>query len=146
MLSTLEKVIFLQEIDIFANTETEDLAYIAAIADEIVYPSETVLFKEGDMSDGMYLVIQGHVQIQYKGSLVTTAREKDAFGTWALFDDTHRVTTATVVEETRLLRIDRDAFMDLLADNIRITQGILKTLSKKLRGLLGRFQFGDDKG
>ena len=146
MLSTLEKVIFLQEIDIFENTETEDLAYIAAIADEIIYPPATVLFKEGDVSDGMYLVIQGHVQIEYQGSVVTTAREKDAFGTWALFDDTHRVTMATVIEETRLLRIDRDAFMDLLADNIRITQGILKTLSKKLRGLLGRFQFGNDKG
>ena len=56
MLSTMEKVIFLQDIDIFANTETEDLAYIAAIADEIVYPQNTVLFKEGDVSDGMFLL------------------------------------------------------------------------------------------
>ena len=37
-----------------------------------------------------------------------------------------------------LLKIDREDFYDLLADHIRITQGVLKTLSKRLRGLLGR--------
>ena len=144
MLSTMEKVIFLQDIDIFANTETEDLAYIATIADEIIYPQDTVLFEEGDVSDGMFLVIQGSVQLEYQGRNVMTANAKDSFGTWALFDDEHRLSTATVLEETTLLRIDREAFFDLLADNIRITQGLLKTLSKRLRGLLSRLQINQE--
>jgi hypothetical protein len=35
MLTTIEKVIFLQDVDIFEYTSTEDLSHIAAITTEI---------------------------------------------------------------------------------------------------------------
>ena len=66
------------------------------------------------------------------------AGAREAFGTWALLDDEPRVATATVDEDARLLRVDRDDFMELLADHSEITQGVFKTIVGRMRGLLER--------
>jgi len=86
----------------------------------------------------MYMVIEGQVRLTRGGQEVMIAEEKDVFGTWALFDDEPRVTTAATLGETRLLRIDKEDFVDLLADHVRITQSILKTVVKRLRNLMER--------
>ena len=140
MLTIVEKVLFLQDVDIFENTTTEDLAHVAAITDEVNYITNKNIYLEGGVSDSMYLVIDGKVRLHHRGQQVMIAESKDVFGTWALFDDESRVATATTLEDTSLLRIDREDFYDLLADHIRITQGVLKTLSKRLRGLVSRVQ------
>jgi CRP-like cAMP-binding protein len=138
MLTTIEKVRHLQGVDIFKYTTTEDLAYIAAITEEIELKPNYIVFKENEMSDAMYMVIEGKIRLDREGQIVMTARPKDVFGIWALFDDEPRALTATTLENSRLLRIDKEDFIDLLADHVRITQGILKTMVKRLRSLMSR--------
>ena len=138
MLTTVEKVLFLQDIDIFEFTSTEDLAHIAAITDEIEFKAEEIISQEGDIPDSMYMVIEGQVKLTRGGEEVMVAQEKDVFGTWALFDDEPLVVTATTLKATRVLRIDKEDFIDLLADYVAITQSILKTMAKRLRKLMTR--------
>jgi len=138
MLTTVEKVIFLQDIDIFESTTTENLAHIAAITEEVEFKKEQAIFKEGEFSDALYLVIDGQIRLERENKLVMIAKGKDVFGTWALFDDEPRVVTATTLEESHLLKIDKEDFVDLLADHVQITQAILKTMAKRLRGLMAR--------
>jgi CRP-like cAMP-binding protein len=138
MFTTVEKVIFLQDIDIFESTTTENLAHIAAITEEVEFKKDQVIFKEGEFSDALYLVIDGQIRLEREKKLVMIAKGKDVFGTWALFDDEPRIVTATTLEDTHLLKIDKEDFVDLLADHVQITQGILKTMAKRLRGLMAR--------
>lgn len=138
MLITVEKVIFLQDIDIFEHTSTEDLAHIAAITEEVGLKPNHIIFKEDDISDAMYMVVEGRVRLTRDGQEVMVAEHKDVFGTWALFDDEPRVVTVTTLEECHLLRIDKEDFIDLLADHVQITQSILKTMVKRLRNLMTR--------
>jgi len=138
MLTAVEKVIFLQDVDIFQLISTEDLARVAAITEEIEYPEGHVLFKISDLSDSMYLVIEGKVKLDRDGETVMIAGHKDVFGTWALFDDESRVVNASVIEQSTLLKIDKEDFIDLLADNVKITQSVLKAMVVKLRSLMTR--------
>ena len=138
MLTTVEKVIFLQDIDIFEYTSTEDLGLIAAITDEVQYKSKTVIYREDEIPDSMYMVIEGKVLLQRGEEEVMIVENKGAFGTWALFDDEPSVVTATPLEDSHLLRIDKEDFFDLLADNVKITQGILKAVVRRLRNLIER--------
>ena len=138
MLTTVEKVIFLQDIDIFEFTSTEDLAHIAAITDEVQFQAGETLFKEGDISDAMYMVIEGKVRLTRGDQEVMVAAKKDVFGTWALFDDEPRVVAATTLDNSLLLQIDKEDFIDLLADHVAITQSVLKTMVKRLRNLMTR--------
>ena len=138
MLTTVEKVIILKDIDIFEFTSTEDLAHIAAITDEVNFHTDETIFEEGDISDAMYLVIEGKVRLTRGDQEVMVAQKKDVFGTWALFDDEPRVVAATTLEDSRLLQIDKEDFIDLLADHVGITQSVLKTMVKRLRNLMTR--------
>ena len=49
--------------------------------------------------------------------------------------------TAKTIEDTRLLRIGRDDFYDLLADNSEITSAIFSTLVKRFRKLVEQTEF-----
>ena len=138
MLTTVEKVLLLQDVDIFEHTSTEDLSHIAAIAEEIEYQADDVIYKEGEIPDSMYVVIEGKVRLTRGDKEIMLAKNMDAFGTWALFDDEPRVATATTLETSQILSLDKEEFIDLLADHVAISQSIMKTLAKKLRKLITR--------
>ncbi|MFT5366420.1 MAG: CRP-like cAMP-binding protein [Candidatus Latescibacterota bacterium] len=140
MLTTIEKVMALQNVDIFSEVSTEQLSHLALIAQEVTCVADDVLYRELDPPQAMYLVLEGRVRLHRDDLEVTTAQANEVFGSWALFDDEPMVVTATVLEPCRLLRIDRDDFIDLLADFVQITQGVLKAMVKRLRGLVGRVQ------
>jgi CRP-like cAMP-binding protein len=145
MLTTVEKVIFLQDVDVFQSISTSDLAYLAAITEELEASVDAVLFKEGDASDSMYLVIEGNVSLLRNGTELTTAGFKEVFGTWALFDDEPRLVAAVATEPSRLLRIEKDDFIDLLADHVQITQGVFKAMVSRLRSLANRISRPDQE-
>ena len=138
MLTVVEKVIALQSVDIFSAVSTEQPSHLAQIANDVSYEADAVIFQEADPSDSLYLVLEGRVRLHRQKLEVTVASENDVFGTWALFDDEPRVVTATTLEPTTVLRIDKEDFVDLLADHVQITQGVLKALVDRLRTLVGR--------
>ena len=138
MFTIIEKVIFLQNVDVFSDVPTEQLAYVAAIADEVTYMKGETIYELGEASDSLYLVLEGSVRLHRDSEEILVAGAKHAFGTWALFDDEPRVATATCLEDARLLRIDRDDFLELLSDHTEITQGVFKNIVGRLRGLIGR--------
>jgi len=138
MLSVVEKVIFLQNVDVFAEIPSEQLSYMAAIAEELSFSAGEEVYKSDQPSDALYVVLEGQVRLHRGDEEITVAQPSEPFGTWALFDDTPRVATATAAEDTRVLCIDRDDFLDLLSDHVQITEGVLKSLVGRLRGLLDR--------
>jgi CRP-like cAMP-binding protein len=146
MFTTVEKVIFLQNVDVFTAVATEQLGYVAAIAEEVSYLEKETVYELGQPSDALYLVLEGRVRLHRGEEEITTAGPKEAFGTWALFDEEPRLTTATAAEDSRLLRIDRDEFLELLSDHTEITQAVLKNIAGRMRSLLGRVGPGPGGG
>ena len=138
MLTIVEKVILLQEVDIFSEVSTEQLSHLATIVTEEQFAVDESIYREQDPSDAMFLVVEGRVRL-HRGALdIEIAESGQPFGTWALFDEEPRVATATPLEDVQVLRLDKEDFIDLLADNVRITQGVLKTLVGNYRRLIGR--------
>ena len=138
MLTVVEKVIFLQNIDVFSEVPTEQLASLAAIAEEVSCLKGDVIYKENEYSDALYLVLDGRVRLHRDDKDIAVAENKEAFGAWALFDEEVRLVTASAEEDSRLLRIDREDFVDLLADQVQVAQGVIKTVARRLRSLIDR--------
>jgi len=138
MLSIVEKVILLQNVDVFTDLKTEQLSYLAAIAEEVSYNEGESIYKIDEPSDSLYVVLDGQVRLHRNEEEISVANESEPFGTWALFDATPRVTSATSVTNSRLLYIDRDDFLDLLSDHVQITEAVMNALVGRLRGLLAR--------
>ena len=96
MLTVVEKVIFLQNIDVFSEVPTEQLASLAAIAEEVSYLKSDVIYRENEYSDALYLVLDGRVRLHRDDKDIAVAENKEAFGTWALLDEEVRLVTATM--------------------------------------------------
>lgn len=134
--SIIEKVILLQDIDVFKEVRVEDLAHLAVIAEEVTYQPESNLYQVDEPPDALFLIIKGKIRLHRDGKEISVSGEREAIGAWALFDNQPRVATATALEETETLKIDREDFYDLLSDHVRIAESVLRSLSRKLRGLL----------
>ena len=144
MLTIIEKVILLQSLDVFLDIPSEQLRYLASIAEEVSYLKKDTIYKMDDPPDAMYLVLDGSVRLHRNGDEVTVAGANEAFGTWALFDEKPRMVTATAMENVRLLRISTGDFYDLIADNVQITQGIFKALVRRMHKLVEFVGFESD--
>ncbi|NET23736.1 MAG: Crp/Fnr family transcriptional regulator [Okeania sp. SIO1H5] len=138
MLTTLEKVLLLQEVQSFQFVETEDLAQLAGITQEKSFEEGVELFREGDSSDSLFIIAEGCVELRRAGLVLLTGKRGDVFGTWALFDDEVRVATAKTLEPSTVLILGREVFLEALSDQSSITEAVLKSMAQRLRGIMGR--------
>ncbi len=138
MLSLIEKVLILQGVDVFTEIPTDQMAALATISREVSVLAGDDIYRESDRPDALYLVLQGKVSLHQGEEQVSEVGLNQTFGTWALFDDEPRVMTATALADSRLLCIGSYEFNDLLADDVRIAKGIIRTVARRLRDLAGR--------
>ena len=136
-LNIVEKVIALEAVELLRNLTAEQLARIASIAQEVKYPPGQVILDPAKPLDTLYVIIDGAVELSRSGEALYVARQNDVLGAWALFDEDDPLpVSAKTSEDTRLLRIARDDFYDLLADNSEITSAMFSTLVKRFRKLM----------
>lgn len=135
-MTLIEKVLFLQNVELLSSLSPEQLGNIALITQEVEFPRGKVLFREKERSDSLYVIIDGKISLDSDGERILLAGEKNVVGTWALLDDELMVVTATVVEDARALRIEREDFYDLLADHSEVMQNIFRGLVRRIRKLI----------
>jgi CRP-like cAMP-binding protein len=132
----VERVLLLQNVDLLAAARTEDLAVLGSIAEEVLYPAGAVLFKEGQLADGLYIVIRGELVLTRDDVEMDRIGEKSALGAWDLLEGSARVFGTHAAKETLVLRVDRQDFQDLLLDYPEIGQSILRGLVRRFRRLV----------
>jgi CRP-like cAMP-binding protein len=136
-MTIIEKVLALQEVELFNQVSTDALSHLAAIAREETYESGDDLFLENDSADALHLLLSGNARLHRAGREVTTAGPGDVLGTWALLDIDTRIATATATAPIHALKIERLDFFDLIAENLEITQGVFRSLVGRVRKLIG---------
>jgi CRP-like cAMP-binding protein len=132
----LERVLFLKEVDIFRNVDTERLGVIAEIAREVVFNSGDVIVQEGETGDSLYIIKKGSLRIikekdgkQYHLKNLTTGQ---CFGVFGIFGDRPRTAGAIADEVTTLLEIRKSEFKKVLISNPEIAYNILEILSQRI--------------
>ena len=132
MLTVIEKVVFLQDIDAFAEIPIEQLTHIASITKEVPLEPDDTLIKQDEPAEALYFIVEGKIRMVRNERSIEVG-EKGVIGAWNLFDDElPNFFTAVALEPTLLLRIDREDFLDIVADYVEITEGIFKSLARRL--------------
>jgi ATP:ADP antiporter, AAA family len=135
-MNLIEKVFLLQQVDLLQGARSAHLALLASIAEEYDAAPGTVLLRQGEPTDALYVVIHGAVELRGMGEQLLVARDGTPFGTWALIDEAPSLVSARATEPTRLLRITRHDFYDLLADHHELARGLLQGLARRVRTLV----------
>jgi len=135
-LNIVEKVIALEGVELLGNLSPEQLYEIASIAQEVSYPPGRTVLDPAQPPESLYVVLDGAVELLRDGQQLHVARQNEVLGAWALFDDSLMPVVARTLEDTRLLRIRREDFHDLLADHVEIMSSIFSTLVRRFRKLV----------
>jgi CRP-like cAMP-binding protein len=133
---TLQKLFALEGIEIFAQSDVDDLAAIAAVAKEQRFRKDEVVYAEGDPGDALYVIIEGSVEARRDDEVVLTMHARESFGETSLFDGTPRINSVVATSDTRTLVIDRRDFLDLLADRPELLTGMFRVLSRQLKTMV----------
>jgi CRP-like cAMP-binding protein len=130
-------VIALEAVELLKNLNPDQLARIASIAKEVSLPPHSKIIEPSTAPDALYIVLDGAIELRGGEGATTIARQNDVIGAWALFDPDPLSVSAVTVEASKLLRIGRDDFYDLLSDNMEITASIFATLVRRFRRMVG---------
>ncbi|MCC6335199.1 MAG: cyclic nucleotide-binding domain-containing protein [Myxococcales bacterium] len=79
-----------------------------------------VLIKEGQSSDGLYVVLSGEVSVSVKGREVASLKEGELFGEMSLLTRSPATATVSSARHTSLLRLPREDFDRLILSHPQI--------------------------
>lgn len=133
MHSTIEKVLFLKSIDLFAEIPGEVLGHVAQIAQVELRDAKEIIVREGDVGDYLYIVTDGVVSVRAGAQEVARLGERECFGEMSLLDSEPRSATIVAVTDVGLLRIGQEDFYELLSERVEIARGVIRVLTRRLR-------------
>jgi len=130
-----ETALALRQVPVFSGLSRKELREIENIIHQREYHAGEAIFQQGDPGLGMYIIIQGQVQIvnnQDPDNLVVYSElsDGDFFGDLALVDDADRSATALATTETRLIAFFRPEMKDILTRFPSLGNKILMNLAK----------------
>ncbi len=133
---------FLQSISLFKELNKEEITEILHIGRVRELKKDTVIFKEGDKSDSLYVIYEGKVRIskmipKIGEEALAILDEGNYFGEMSLVEDSFRSAWAIAHSDVALLEIPLEDFRKLMEKNpelaLKILKSFVKELSKKLR-------------
>ncbi len=134
--TTVRKLFALEGVEIFAQSDVDDLAAVAAVAREQRFAKGARIYAEGDPGDALYVISEGRVEARRDGEVVLTMKEKESFGETSLFDGAPRINDVVATTDVKLLVIDRRDFLDLLGDRPELLAGMFRVLSRQLKSMV----------
>ena len=110
---------------------------------ELHAPRGTVIFRQGDLGDSMFVIERGRVRIVFSfeghAAEVAVLEPGAFFGELSLLGGAARTASAEVIEDADLLVIRRDTFVMMMQDDIDIVFRMLSDMGVRLARTDERF-------
>ena len=130
VLTVIERAVFLMGLDLFKRIQTEQVALIAAMTSERYFETKEVIFHQDDPADGVYLVLDGEVELERDGRLVHTVPRGGDFGLPGVMrPDVTRALTARTSTRSHLLFLSREDFHDAVTEHPEFALEVIRGLT-----------------
>jgi CRP/FNR family transcriptional regulator, cyclic AMP receptor protein len=138
MSDLFERIMLLKRSPVFTEVKTEDLRVVAQSLEEEQYFKGDRVFDINEYGDRMYIVQNGRIGISLhtdtsKLDFIAELEAGECFGEMNLIDELPRSATAHVLEDTRLLSLEKSRLRGLVINYPELSLGMLKGLSLRLR-------------
>ncbi len=139
-ISLSEKILLLKKIDIFSDLTAAELAAIAAVTQEMDYPDNSTVIKQGKVGETVFLIVDGEVEVikeKEDGEQIILDKigAGDSFGEMALLDNEMRSATIRTIKPSCFLILHQQEFNETVMEYPRIALKISKVLSSRIRHL-----------
>lgn len=136
MLTPVERVLILKGADLLKDVGPRHLLGLANLCQEIEISDKQTIYDEEDEADALYLVVEGRVGLSAGGAATSEVGPGEAFGTWALVDDSRRGQRAVALEDGVVLALRRSDFYEEASGDTTLLQEVVRVLAQRLRALV----------
>jgi len=123
----------------FADLHPDELESVLGMGRHVHFEGGQAIVERGDRSDGMYIVIAGHAQVDV-GGRYHDMRAGSFFGEMALIHGGRRGATVRAVEEVEALMIPGEDFRTFLLGHPSVAVTMLETLVRRLHEIQQRVE------
>jgi CRP-like cAMP-binding protein len=135
-MTPVERVLYLQGVDLLKDVGPRHLLALAEVAREVDIWAGDTIFHEEDPADALYIVVDGRVRLSVNGRTISEVARGEAFGSWSLVDDSARLQRAECIENGTALALDREEFYEVASADLTVLQQVVRVLAKRLRALV----------
>jgi CRP-like cAMP-binding protein len=123
---------------LFTALDDAAAASLRASMDAVKIAKGSILFKEGDDGEHLYIIIDGKLKLgtssgDGRENLLSILGPGEMFGELSLFDPGPRTSTATAVTDAKLLSLSHEKVIPWLRENPEVSLQLLTRLSQRLR-------------
>lgn len=134
----IERAIALKKVYVFENLSAEQLRLVASACEEIGASADEIIFREGESTEKLYLIICGSVKVLKdpgtpRQRTIATLTTGDFFGEMSLFDGEPHSATICSSEECNLLIIRKERLEAIMELYPEIALSIINVFSRRLR-------------
>jgi CRP-like cAMP-binding protein len=133
MLMTIERVVILKSVDIFAAIAEDYLIELARIANEEEYRAGDPIIRRGEIGTSMYIVVSGKVRIHVGDRVIAELGEREVIGELAALDPEERSADVTAVTDSKIFRIEGGSLYELMGEHSEVNRGVIRVLCRRLR-------------
>jgi CRP-like cAMP-binding protein len=134
MLTVMEKVALLQNVEAFQAVPTQSLARVAAIAQEVDCEARQALYNNNEAADSMFVLLEGEVSLLRPGQEGKKLGPGQVVGLLAFLAGDAQPESAVATQPVRALRLDQEDFYDAMAEDFSLTRGMLRAVVRLAAG------------
>ncbi len=140
LVNKVEIMLHLRALALFAKVTTRDLSELADVVREETYAAGSMIVREGEFGDCMYVLVDGEVRVTREEHFVARFKPVEFFGEMALFDSEKRFATVTAATRVRLLRLERHDLFQLIDEQPGLAIVMCQTLAGRVRDLINKIE------
>jgi len=138
------KIEILKNISVFRELSRKEILEVDELLHERAYEKDEIIFEEGDVGHGIFIVLSGMIRAKSSrkllGGAVLEFGQGDLLGELCLFEEGPRTATAVATERTVTVALFQAEFAALLMKNksigVKVLMEISITMSRRARQLL----------
>jgi CRP-like cAMP-binding protein len=128
----------LRLIPLFSELSESDLEEISRFTVKQMYKKDNMVLIEEEVGSTMFVILNGRVKIsrisdEGREVILSILVDGDFFGEMSILDGQTRSANAVTLEDTELLIIRRENFLQMLHDYPQVAINLLKELAHRLR-------------
>ncbi|RMH64848.1 MAG: Crp/Fnr family transcriptional regulator [Calditrichaeota bacterium] len=128
----------LKSIPLFSELNEKQLEEISRHCIRQIYKKDNMVLIEEEIGSTMFVILDGRVKIsrisdEGREVILSILCDGDFFGEMAILDGQTRSANAVTLEDTEMLIIRRENFLEMLYDYPQIAINLLKELAHRLR-------------
>lgn len=137
-LELIDKISLLRQIDYFSELSEDQLQRLAAASDLKSVPKHRFIFRQGEVSDKIYVLVNGTVKLgnysaDDKEVIKTLLHPRALFGESSLSKEGHRNSFAKSIDvDVRYVEINVKVFIELMSENFSFNMRVVEHLSGKI--------------